>query len=314
MINYKYNNMSYHDTTCFIKDDAVFVLNEKNVLINEKFINNIFRKYKIEHNVIKLDNYQIAMTHDSYCLNYQPKQKEMPMNCMRKDNIKQNTINSSVVPLQQTSYERLEFLGDSIIHAVLAEYIFTRFNDQQEGFMTKLRTKLENNETLAHFTQIIGFDTYVLLSRYYEENNGRVDNIHILEDVFEAFIGAFFLDNDGKSTNFDKCRKFIVNLVETEIDIAELLHNETNYKDMLLKYAHTRKMPDPCYQVRNVTGMDNKTYVMYVRIGQEIIGVGEGNSKKKGEQEAAASALRKFGVIGDDSDDSEEEYELIDDN
>lgn len=312
-------------------DDQLFILNDKNVLITASFINSIFAKYGIEYNVCNLKNYQLAMTHNSYCIG-DIVLEHSKHNCTRTPYSDSPSAfrgtkikpDARIVPLQKESYERLEFLGDSIIHHILASYIYNRFDDQQEGFMTKLRAKLENSDTLAKLTKIIGLNKYILLSRYYENNNCRVDNIHILEDVFEAFIGALSLDTK-KSSNFEVCEKFVITLIELEVDIAELLHTETNYKDTLLKYAHTRKWPDPGYGTRNVIGtsfvenaydknkgcVDNKTYVMWVKIGHEIHGVGKGNSKKQGEQAAAAAALRKLGVICDNEELSDEEYEYI---
>lgn len=301
-------------------DDIIFILNEKNVLINERFINSIFKKYNVAHTVKNLANYQLAMTHSSYCINYQQSDGYVQQNIVEHDIKHKKNIQRSpkvledephhVVPLQPLSYERLEFLGDATIHHILARYIYNRFEDQQEGFMTKLRAKLENSKAFAKLTKIIRLDRYILLSRYYENMNGRTDNTHILEDVFEAFIGALSIDGDNEASNFGNCMQLVVNLIETEIDIAELLHTETNYKDVLLKYAHTRKCPDPFYGTRSVTGMDNKTYIMWVRIGQKIMGEGEGNSKKQGEQAAASDALMKLGIHGD-IDSSDEEYEEI---
>ena len=156
-------------------------------------------------------------------------------------------------------------------------------------------------------------DTYILLSRYMEETNSRNNNIHILEDVFEAFMGALFRDGNETGSkygkNIENCKALLIQLIENEIDIAELLFNETNYKDMLLQYAHTKKWPDPVYGTRNVSGSETKIYEMFVRIKGNIEGIGKGNSKKKGEQLAAAMALKKFKCLRDDSDCSDDEYE-----
>lgn len=295
--------------TSFTSDDVLFILNEKNVLITVNAINNIFKKYGVEHTVKKISNFQMAMTHSSYAFNNSVDDRKNSIQLA--DTPLRDGTSKYIVPIQKKSYERLEFLGDATVHHILARYIYDRFEDQQEGFMTKLRAKLENSKAFAKLTKIIGLDKYILLSRYYEGMNGRTDNTHILEDVFEAFIGALSIDGGDEAVNFRNCMQLVVNLIEKEIDLAELLHTETNYKDVLLKYAHTRKWPDPFYGTRSVTGADNKIYVMWVRIGQEIMGKGEGNSKKQGEQAAAADALKKLGVR-DDADSSDEEYELID--
>jgi dsRNA-specific ribonuclease len=300
--------------------DPIFILNEKNILITKDFVNNIFKKYNINHKVLKLELYQTAMTHHSYSIMsymnddtsdgcHRVKDKEISMSRIKNPNI--------ALPLQQTSYERLEFLGDAIIHAVLAEYIFNRFNDQQEGFMTRLRTKLENNRTLANFAQVIGLDNYILISRHMEELNSRNTNVGLVEDSFEAFIGALYTDTNSdqknqqmKTNNFEYCRSLIIQLIENEIDIAELIFNEDNYKDKLLQYAHVKKWPDPIYGTAQVIGKENQMYKMYVKIKGNIEGIGCSNSKKKGEQLAAKEVLKKFHVLHDESDFSDDEYEM----
>lgn len=289
-------------------NDAIFILNEKNTLITKNFLETIFKKYSLSHTITKFNRFITATTHTSYCVTSYASDNGEGFHKVKEISNNKILHPNTAIPLQGESYERLEFLGDSVIHVILAEYIFNRFSDQQEGFMTKLRTKLENSETLAKFSQVLGLDTYILLSRYMEESNARYNNVHILEDVFEAFIGSLYLDGDNRGENFEVCRSLVIQLVETEIDIAELLNNETNYKDILLQYAHTRKWPDPVYGTQRVSGTDNKIYEMFVRIKGNIEGVGRGNSKKKGEQLAAAEALSKFRAWHGDSDCSDDEY------
>lgn len=307
-VNY-YKSVIYHNTLTM--NDMLFILNETNTLITSEFINGIFTTYKLGVSVRNLDRYITAMTHTSYSLSSYEHDNKTGLHKIKE--ISTTKVNNplSVIPLQKQSYERLEFLGDSVIHTIMTKYLFDRFIDQQEGFMTKLRTKLENSETLAQFTCKLGLNKYVLLSRYMEEKGCRYDSTPILEDIFEAFIGALFLDCDGKTQGYCACQKLVISLVEQEIDFSILLSNDTNYKDALLRYAHEQKMPDPMYGTIQILDMDNKIYEMYVKIGDETKGVGRGNSKKKGEQNAAMMALITFGVITEDDDESEDEYELI---
>lgn len=291
--------------------DPIFILNDKNVLITENDINNIFKKYNLNHKVHDLNLFINATTHTSYCISsYTPQSSTNGCHKIKDISICKISDLHNVIPLQNKSYERLEFVGDSTIHLILAEYFYDRYSDQQEGFMTKLRTKIENGDSLAHFSQILGLETFILLSRFMEEKNSRNLDMHILEDTFEAFIGALFQDNKDNEDTFKLCKSLVIQLIEKEIDIAELIFNETNYKDLLLQYAHTKKWPDPIYGTVGVYGSDNKSYEMFVKIKNNIEGTGVGNSKKKGEQLAAAMALKKFRVIhdSDDSDDSDEEY------
>lgn len=291
-------------------DDLLFILNEKNTLISSTDITSILNKYDIKHPIINMNLFVIATTHTSYSITSYVNDGMNGMHKIKELGTSKIRNPRNAVPLQSESYERLEYLGDAIIHGILAEYIFNRFPDQQEGFMTKLRTKLENSDTLARFTQVLGLDSFILLSRDVEENGGRTNNVHILEDIFESFIGCLYIDGKEIGKNFENCRKLITQLIENEIDIADILRNETNYKDLLLQYAHKKKWTDPIYGTKGVSGSDNKEYKMFVVVNGREDGVGVGNSKKKGEQMAARSALLKYHVIHDDDDSSDEEYDV----
>ena len=232
--------------------------------------------------------------------------------------------------MQKKSYERLEFLGDSIIHCILAEYLFTRYTDEQEGFMTRLRTKIENGETLSKLASILGLHEYAIIARSIEQIGGRDKNINIFEDCFEAFIGALYLESD-----FEICKKFLISLIQKEVDISQLLYKESNFKDLLLQYYHKMKWEDPEYGLEATIGPDEngkKIFKMYVKgytrennsdindindtNNNEIvwtkIGRGSGSTKKKGEQEAAKQSLLYYEVINENSDDECDEYEEID--
>lgn len=291
----------------------LYILNDKNIMITEKDIQKIFKKFNITQKIIDIKLFVIATTHISYCVSNYTLSQSNGFHKVKDISLTKISDPRTAIPLQQESYERMEFLGDAIIHAVLAEYIFVRYPDQQEGFMTKLRTKLENSETLAKFSQIIGLDKFLLISKNSEEVNLRENNIHVLEDIFEAFIGAMYIDNRTE-TQFINCKKIIISLIEDVIDIAEIIQNDTNYKDILLRYANKKKYGVPEYGTQCVLGDENKMYKMFVRLGGEIVGIGVGNSKKSGEQMSARMALIRYGEIREDDDSSEEEYEYEEDN
>ena len=104
------------------------------------------------------------------------------------------------MPLQENSNERLEFLGDSILNLTVARYVFDRYPDDNEGFLTNMRTKLVNGKMLAFLGEKIGLQNHVVISKQIESNRGR-SNKNVLEDAFEALIGAIFLDNEDKNRN-----------------------------------------------------------------------------------------------------------------
>lgn len=274
--------------------DDIYILNEKNIYITKEFIEGIFKGYGIEYKVHNLNTFQMAMIHSSYTPKTETKHRNKPITRVVVEPIDDP---NKAIPIQKKSYEELELLGDSVIHLILADYFTTRYEDEGEGFMTKLRTKVESGDTLSHFSKTIGLNKYVLISRYLECTNSRDENKSILEDTFEAFIGATYRDSPT-GVNFEKCREFIINLVEREVDIAEMLHNENNYKDLLLQYFHVRKWEDPMYNKLGSNGAEQGKIFSVVVIKKEhpkdvgvICGTGFGTSKKKAEQHAAKLAL-----------------------
>lgn len=313
-----------------------YILNEKNKYITKEFIHELLEKYGIKYKVNNLEFFNRAMTHDSYlerdftsnkfknfartgdASKLSPTEKvEFIGSCKiikmvvekKIEPIPNNVQNKKVIPLKTTSYERLEYLGDSVIHLILAEYLYKRYSDKDEGFMTKLRTKIENGQTLSQLARTLGLHEYVLIARYIEQIGGRDGNDHIFEDTFESLLGALYEDS---GCELSLCKKLVVNIIEAHIDFAHMIYNETNYKDLLLQYHHRMKWPDPEYGLIEIVERNTKKYFnMYVKGGMNgvINGVGSGSSKKKGEQIAAENALKKFNVITDESDDESEIYE-----
>jgi dsRNA-specific ribonuclease len=314
----KTTNREKEHTEHEIKDPTPYILNEKNILITKEYIESVMKKYSVDCTITDLSIFQTAMTHPSYLIrddNYYKNTKA------KKNSIDMDPIAdaSTAIPLQKRSYERLEFLGDSVIHLILAHYFYARYENENEGFMTRLRTKIENGETLSQLSIAIGLNKYVLISRYIEKNGGRENNTSILEDSFEAFMGALYL-----TIGFDKCRAFLFNIMEEEVDFAKVLHTETNYKDMLLQYFHQRKWKDPIYGVLDVSGPENKkNFTMYVKCqktsndlsGGDVIASSVGTSKQAASQAVARQSLIHFGVLKEeDSDDEIVEYFSEDDD
>lgn len=202
---------------------------------------------------------------------------------------------------EDKSYERLEYLGDAVFHFVLANYLFERYHEEDEGFLTKNRIKIERGESMAQLTRDLHLDSYI-------QSRQKI-NDHILEDVFESFIGAFFL-NYG----IERTQALIVAIVERHKDFSEIIYHDDNYKDLLLQYYHQMGWNYPVYEdfspqqiahIRNVClkrkqNIHFKKFNRYVRNDQgRIIGFGCSGNKKKAEQLASEKALIKLGVIID---------------
>lgn len=210
--------------------------------------------------------------------------------CTRKN---ENFINgntkcpSGCLPLQEESNERLEFLGDAVLSLVIAKYLFQRYPDENEGFLTKLRTRFVNGNMLASLASKLNFEPHLMISKQIEESSGR-SNKKILEDAFEAFLGAMFV-----SFGFDQTSKWIINMIEDQVDFAELLMLNTNYKDIILKYYQHNFNQHPKFEELQ---SDTHSFRVCLRHGSNVVAVGTGSNKKQAENECAKNALTYFGI------------------
>jgi len=285
-------------------DFKLHILNEKNIYITREYIEGMLSKYGLKHKVKNLQLFQTAMIHISYMNRTTINEKTAKI--LKDIEPIESTV--GVMPLQDTSYGRLEYLGDAVIHHAVADYLYARYGTEDEGFLTKLRTKLEKADSLSELSKIVGLDKYAVIARNVEVAGGRVSNVHLTEDIFESFFGALSLE-----VSYDKCRDLFIKIIETEVDIAELINTDDNYKDRLMQYCHKIKWPEPKYHEDDSNKTANlsevRKFIMYVKNPSgKIIGIGEGGAKGKAEQYAARSALITLGVIKDSESDNESDY------
>jgi len=273
-----------------INNDTEDPYNELNKLLTIEDIKMMFKKFDLEVNPKDINNYINALTHKSYI------KKEYYDVYTNQLSLLSKKKNPKTLELLDQSNERLEFLGDTVIKCVVSSYLFLRFQYEDEGFMTRLKTKIENRSSLAKFAKILGIDEYMIISRQVEENNGR-DSDKLLEDCFESFVGALFLD-----LGFEVCKNFIWIILETEIDYAEILYKDTNYKDILLRFFHQNKWSHPQYIQIDIDNTPNKRmFIMGVKDPQgNIIAQGKAYSKQKAEQLASMYALHHYNIIKED--------------
>jgi len=183
----------------------------------------------------------------------------------------------------RVSYERYEFLGDSVLNLVIANFVFHKYPDKDEGFLTRIRTKLVNGKTLAYLANKTNMNKFLIISKNVENIGGR-NNDRILEDVFEAFICSINLD-----LGFKYAEKFILDTVNKHINFEELEENN-NYKDILLRKCQQSIQVNPEYELVETTGPAHKKIFTSVVIinGRKY---SEGTSKTKKESEQIASKL-----------------------
>jgi ribonuclease-3 len=199
---------------------------------------------------------------------------------------------SSPKPIQEylrQHNERLEFLGDSVLGFIVANYLFHKYPDNDEGFLTKLKTKIVNSAQLASMARKINLGELILMSTHVKNIGGKT-NQRILEDSFEALLAAIF-----KDLGFDAANHFLIQLIET-LDFDELLI-EDNYKDILLRYSQNKGL-NAMYSVVSTEGPPhNREFIISVIIDSKEYSTGRAKSKKKAEQIAAMNTLKKLNVI-----------------
>lgn len=184
------------------------------------------------------------------------------------------------------SYERLEFLGDSVLGLIVSEELFKIYEDYSEGELTKLKSMLVNETALARIGGEAGLGQFVLLSPEEERSGGRERN-SILADCFEAVLGAIYLDGSLATVRV-LIRRLILSRAE------EILSDETqiNYKGILLELLQARGGGSPAYEVVDEEGPDHrKVFQVAIRYHGERLGLGQGLTKKEAEQLAARQAL-----------------------
>lgn len=177
------------------------------------------------------------------------------------------------------SYETLEFMGDSVLGFIITKFLFDRYEEKQEGFLTKARTKLVRGKTLCEISKRLGLHTWVLMDDKGMRNSWNT-NANILEDVFEALVGAIYLD-----LGMIHAKTFVFSAFED----VDMNLTDDNYKDQLMRWCQANKIPLPDYQVK---GQYNGTFHIEVLVDGTPHGSGFGKTKKEAEQNAAQIALK----------------------
>lgn len=184
--------------------------------------------------------------------------------------------------------ERLEFLGDSVLGLAMADYLYRRLPSYPEGSLSQLRSRLVDAVACTRFLQKLKLGDYILLGKGEQLSGKAKDSIQA--DVFEAIIGAMYLDG-----GLGIVRSFLT--FHFEADIEEAIGSPArNYKAELQDYSQKKYQKPPAYRVVDESGPDHaKIFHVAVSIENEDLGLGAGSSKKEAEQRAAFEALGKIG-------------------
>ncbi len=197
-----------------------------------------------------------------------------------------------ISPEQIKSNERLEFLGDSILSLITAEFLFKKFPDEKEGFLTKIRSHLVDTSSLIktaipmELMEIMFFD-----KRFLDLHGNGIKKISA--DAVEALIGAVYLDK-----GLDQTRQFVKKWIIMPNLKSGAYKIDTNYKGQLLELTHTKQLGMPSYFVTKEDGPEHdKIFEVTVKINSKIYGFGQGHNKKSAEQKAAEKAIKTINLV-----------------
>ena len=212
------------------------------------------------------DFYKHALTHSSYT-----KEFELP---------------------ETQCYERLEFLGDAVLKLTISDVLFKRYPESREGELSKIRSILVSDNTLAEIAKNNGLQQLIIMSKH-EEKQGCRNLNSICACVFEAILGAYYLD--GK---FSEIVSYIEKTFEPYIEDVAQHFEKFNAKAILQEYTQGQTKKTPVYTVIKESGPQHKkVFEVEVRYNDEVLAVESGLSKKEAEQKCALAACKKLGIV-----------------
>ncbi len=182
--------------------------------------------------------------------------------------------------------ERLEYLGDAILGAVIADFLYNRFPQEDEGFLTKNRSKLVNRTFLTNLTYEMGLNIFI------DSNTTKnIDKSHIYGDALEALIGAIYLDKDYQTAKYFITKKILSQFV----NLNEIEQNDSNFKSQLIEWSQKNKKELEFETTEEISEKSKQPrFIAVVKVDNIKIGEGTGASKKEAQQSAARKALQKI--------------------
>ena len=188
----------------------------------------------------------------------------------------------------KSDYERLEFLGDAVVDLVVADYLYSS-KSETEGEMTKVRASYVCENALYEYSMSLGLNQYIKVGHGEEKEGGKYKKA-IVADIFEAFVGAIYID-----LGYATARKIVLNIIVPYIEDPNITFF-SDYKSALQEYVQTEQRSLFYDLVEESGPAHDRTFKVNVKIDDIVYGTGVGNSKKEAEQEAAKEALEKLAV------------------
>lgn len=270
-------------------EDNELPYNPKNKVLQLSELTSFLQKYDVDIPPNNIALYRKAFVTRSYLVRKNQNLETGNIDCPEK-----------CIALQEESLERQEFLGDKVVGLIVGDYLFDRYPNENEGFLTNMTKNLVNGKMLAYLSKLVGFSPWLIISKQIEDSNGR-DNTSVLEDTFEAFVGAIFKDYGAQG--FEIAQKWLISVIENNIDFAQLVQTNTNYKDKFLKFyqqnfGHIPKFFELGVDSKHVRNGYHKVYRVSLRdINDNVLAIGTGTSKKNAENNASFIALKTRGLV-----------------
>ena len=190
------------------------------------------------------------------------------------------------------NYERLEFLGDAVLKLCVSDILYKKFPKYLEGELTKIRSIIVSDHTLAKVAKEIGLDSLIILGKQEEKMGGR-HRQSILACAFEAILGAYYLEGE-----IVKISAFLERSLEKHIKEVDENFEKFNAKAILQEYTQSKTKKTPVYKIVDEIGPSHdKTFVVEVAYEEVVLASGQGKTKKEAEQSCAHEACLKLGVI-----------------
>lgn len=202
------------------------------------------------------------------------------------------TVHSSIAKENGIGYkesnERLEYLGDAILGAAVADFLFQKFPFKSEGFLTEIRSRIVNRESLNLVARKIGVANIV----QFDQKNSHLQQV-ILGNTLEALVGAIYLDK-----GYLRTKKFVISkLINPYYNVDDLVNSDSNFKSKIIEWSQ-REGKDVRFEIVDVKkGRNHKEFTAQVLVNSEIKGTGYGNSKKKAEQDAALKTCEMLNLL-----------------
>jgi ribonuclease-3 len=275
--------------------------NPNNKIIDDDTIKSILKKYGVKEDPPHPELFRRACVHKSYvdrreewaAEDQAQVLAERPPNCL---------------PLQEADNEESEFAGDSLLGCIVALYLYERYAGKGEGFLTRLRTRIVNNKMLGNLAKKMGLEPWIIVSRHVEEvcAGGR-GNLRLLGSLLEAWVHALYKNFEEYSTPgyaFTVVQTFLITIIQRHVNFVELITDDNNYKDQLLRFFQAKFHKPPRYKEVDVIGPPHdRTFTMGVvhpDSDEKILSKSTARNKKVAEQEASRLALVALGALEDD--------------